>query len=280
MSRHKEQQGFLTIAANTDDTDYLRLAYLQALNIKATQKIKSFAVIVDKKTSDEIQDFHKEVFDYIIEVPESTTGPFGLEAQAFWQTPFKETIKLESDLLIPCSIDHWWNAFRLRDIVLSAGCKDYKLQLSGTRKYRKLFDNNSLPNLYNGLMYFRFSQTATNFFKTATNIFNNWDEVKQVLTGCDDLFPTTDVVYALAARIIGEELCSIPTLDFINFVHMKPAVNCYDESLNFTDVFVTEFNDGLIRINNINQYHPIHYNLKNFPTEAMFEYYRSMAGIN
>jgi hypothetical protein len=47
MSRHKEQQGFLTIAANTEDVDYLRLAYLQALNIKATQKIKSFALITN-----------------------------------------------------------------------------------------------------------------------------------------------------------------------------------------------------------------------------------------
>ena len=46
--QHKEQCGFFTIAQNTEDCDYVRLAYLLALSIKATQsEIKSFAVAVD-----------------------------------------------------------------------------------------------------------------------------------------------------------------------------------------------------------------------------------------
>lgn len=280
MSRHKEQQGFLTIAANTEDVDYLRLAYLQALNIKATQKIKSFAIIIDANTATKIKDYHRTAFDYIIEVPNSTTGPYGLESQAFWYTPFKETIKLESDLLLSHSIDHWWPAFRLRDVVLSTGCKNYQQEVATSRRYRKLFDDNHLPDVYNGLMYFRFSQIATNFFKTATLIFENWNTVKQSLLGCDDEHPTTDVVYALAANIIGPELCTIPSMDFINFVHMKPAINGFNEDLKFNEVYVTEFVDGIIRINNINQYHPLHYYDKKFPTEAMIDYFRSMAGIS
>jgi hypothetical protein len=280
MSRHKEQQGFLTIAANTEDVDYLRLAYLQALNIKATQKIKSFAVIVDANTAALVTEQHQAVFDYIIEVPNSTTGPYGLEVQAFWHTPFKETIKLESDLLLPSSIDHWWTTFRLRDIVLSTGCKNYKQETAMSRKYRKLFDDNHLPDVYNGLMYFRFSQTATNFFRTAAQIFENWSTVRTALAHCDDEYPSTDVVYALSANIIGPELCTVPSADFINFVHMKPAINGYTEDFNFTDVYVTEFTDGIVRINNINQYHPLHYHDKNFPTEEMIDYFRSMAGIH
>ena len=279
MSRHKEQQGFLTIASNTKDVDYLHLAYLQALNIKATQKIKSFAVIVDANTATKIEECHRAVFDYIIEVPDSTTGPYGLEVQAFWHTPFKETVKLESDLLLPHSIDHWWTAFRLRDVVLSTGCKNYQQQIATARRYRKLFDDNHLPDVYNGLMYFRFSQIATNFFRTASIIFENWNTVKQSLLGCDDEYPTTDVVYALAANIVGPELCTIPSADFINFVHMKPAINSYNEDLKFNEVYVTEFADGIVRINNVNQYHPLHYYDKNFPTEAMIDYFRSMAGI-
>lgn len=279
MSRHKEQQGFLTIASNTKDVDYLRLAYLQSLNVKATQKIKSFAVIVDTNTATKIEAHHKEVFDYIIEVPNSKTGPYGLEVQAFWHTPFKETIKLESDLLLPHSIDHWWTAFRLRDVVLSSGCKNYKQETATSRRYRKLFDENHLPDVYNGLMYFRFSQTATNFFQKAMQIFDNWNIVKASLAHCDDEYPTTDVVYALAANLIGTELCTLPTLEFINFVHMKPSINGLHEDYNFTDVFVTEFTDGIVRINNINQYHPLHYYDKDFPTEEMIDYFRSMARI-
>jgi hypothetical protein len=276
---HKEQQGFLTVAANTPDVDYLRLAYLQALNIKATQKIKSFAVIVDPATYELIEDYHRQAFDYIIETPASTTGPYGLEAQAFWLTPFKETIKLESDLLFTISIDHWWTAFRLRDVVLSTGCRNYLQQLSASRRYRKLFDDNNLPDVYNGLMYFRYSKTAADFFRCSAEIFNNWPAVQNALLNCRDPEPTTDVVYALAADIVGRELCTLPSVDFINFVHMKPSINEYPETASFRDMYVTEFDDGMIRINNINQYHPIHYHEKDFPTEEMYDHFKSMAGI-
>lgn len=276
---HQEQQGFLTIAANTAEVDYLHLAYLQALNIKATQRIKSFAVIVDPATNQQIQEHHKQAFNYIIEAPASTTGPYGLEVQAFWLTPFKETVKLESDLLLPSSIDHWWRAFRLRDIVLSTGCKNYLQNESTSQRYRKLFDDNNLPDVYNGLMYFRYSKTAADFYRRAAEIFNNWVTVQATLLNCRDEYPTTDVVFALAAEIVGRELCTIPSLDFVNFVHMKPAINGYPESARFQDMYVTEFDRGMIRINNVNQYHPVHYHEKDFPTEEMYEYFRSMAGV-
>jgi hypothetical protein len=129
-------------------------------------------------------------------------------------------------------------------------------------------------------MYFRYSQTAAMFFKLAAEIFNNWNNIQCILLNCRDPEPTTDVVYALAADIIGRELCTIPSLDFINFVHMKPSINGYDESAKFQDVYVTEFFSGMTRINNINQYHPVHYHEKDFPTEEMYDYFRSMAGIS
>lgn len=273
MSQHKEQQGFLTIAANTDTVDYLKLAYCQALNIKATQRMNKFAVIVDRKTASCLTEKHKKVFDYIIETDNSEFGPFGLETKVFSLTPFKETIKLESDLLITTSIDHWWTAFRLRDIVLSTGCKDYQQNIGTSRKYRKLFDDNALPDVYTGLMYFRFTQTAANFFNKTSDIFSNWNAVQETLLNCRDTVPTTDVVYALTASLIGTELCTLPGLDFLNFVHMKPAINKFDEDLTFKEVFVTEFDRGTIRINNVNQYHPIHYYDKDFITDEMIDYY-------
>lgn len=274
MSQHKEQLGFLTIAANTDDVNYLELAYLQALNIKHTQRNNRCAVIVDDKTAKLITSKHQSVFDYIIETASSEHGPFGLEHRVFWLTPFKETIKLESDLLFTRSIDHWINAFRLRDIVLSTGCRDYLQQVSSVRKYRKVFDDNKLPDTYSGLMYFRFSQTSANFFRKAALIFEHWDKIKESgLVNCRDDYPTTDVVYSLTAAIIGEELCAIPSADFINFVHMKPAINQHDEELNFQKVFVTEFDSGMIRVNNINQYHPFHYYDKTFATKDLIDFY-------
>lgn len=280
MNQHKEQQGFLSIAANTADTDYLRLAYLQALSIKETQKINKYAVIVDPATLLQIQDCHREVFDYIIEAPASTTGPYGLEPLAFWLSPFKETVKVEADILFTTSIDHWWRAFRLRDIVLSTGCKTYQLQPGTSRRYRKLFDDNHLPDIYNGLMYFRYSQTAVQFFRTAGLIFEQWAQVKKTLLGCDTEYVSTDVAYAIAVSILGVETCTLPALDFINFVHMKPSINNYDEAASFQDVYVTEFDSGMVRINNINQYHPLHYHDKSFATDEIIEYYEQRRSMD
>jgi hypothetical protein len=275
---HKEQLGFLTVACNTEQTDYLRLAYLQALNVKHTQKNNKFAVVVDQSTLMKVTDTHRKVFDYIVEAPEHDYGPYGTEAFVFELTPFKETIKLESDLLFTRSIDHWIHTFRLRDVMLSTGCKNYQQQQSNSRRYRKVFDDNDLPDVYNGLMYFRFTKTAKDFFDTAKRIYANWDNVVNELKNCRDAVPSTDVVFALAARIVGEDLCTLSTADFVNFVHMKPAVNGFDEGLAFDEVFVTEFDQGMIRVNNVNQYHPLHYYNKNLDVNELMEFYEQHMG--
>lgn len=275
---HKAQLGFLTVACNTKQTDYLQLAYLQALNIKRTQRNNKFAVVVDQQTASDITDAHRKVFDYVIVAPDHNYGPYGTEAFLFELTPFKETIKLESDLLFTRSIDHWIHAFRLRDVVLSTGCRNYQQELSDNRKYRRVFDDNSLPDVYNGLMYFRFTKTTREFFDVAKRIYDSWDKITNELKNCRESTASTDVVFALAARIVGEELCTLPSADFVNFVHMKPAINGFDEGLTFDEVFVTEFDQGMIRINNVNQLHPVHYYNKNFAQELIGFYEQHRMG--
>ena len=280
MSQHKEQQGFVTFAQNTEDTDYLELAYIQALNIKATQKDNRYAVIVDAATKEKVNERHHRVFDYVIDLPvdhndPTSTRKFANEWQVFRLTPFKETIKLESDLLFTRGIDHWWTAFRLKNVCLGYGCKNYLGINSTVRRYRELFDANKLPDVYNGLMYFRFSQEAKQFFDAAQYIQMNWSYVRAGLKNCTEDQPSTDVLYALAAVMVGQETCTMPSMDFLNFVHLKPAINGVDETVPVTDQLVTEFDSGMIRINNINQLQPVHYFEKDFVTAEMKEWYES-----
>jgi hypothetical protein len=272
VSQHKEQQGFLTLAINSAEVNYLELAYLQALNIKATQTHNSYAVIVDRLTEELIEERHRRVFDYIIPVNYDAVNPFSIEVSVFNSTPFKETIKLESDLLFTRSIDHWWTAFRLKDVCLSTGALTY-LSLPGTvRKYRQLFDDNNLPDVYNGLMYFRYSQTAADFFRAAAMIFDHWDEVvcnfKQM-----DQAPTTDVVYAIATLMMGKEAVTMPSMDFLNFVHMKSGFNGWSDARSWLETVMNERDGDVIRINNTNQYHPVHYYDKTYATQELIKYY-------
>lgn len=272
------QQGFLTFAQNTD-VDYLQLAYVQAMSIKLTQKENQYAVVVDEETLEQVTDKHRAVFDHIITLPvdyaKLDRWKLGNEWQAFDLTPFKETIKVESDVLFTRSIDHWWTAFRLQDVVLSLGCRDYQGNISDQRRYRQVFDDNDLPDTYNGLMYFRYSQTAHDFFRVARQIWNNWDLITPQLKNYRDEQPTTDVVYALTAKVQGVESCTLPGCDFINFTHMKNSINDWPEITPWKELVVSEVDVPMIRINNQNQYHPVHYQDKSWITDdvvARFEY--------
>jgi hypothetical protein len=268
------QQGFMTIAQNTD-IDYLKLAYVQAMTIKKLMPGSLYAVAVDSATLAQITDQHRTVFDYVIPITndqaENETWKLSNEWQIFNLTPFKETIKLESDIVFTRSIAHWWYTFRLRNIVLSQGCRNYQQELSSARQYRKMFDVNNLPDVYNGLMYFRYSQEAATFFKLAEHIFKNWEVVKNTLIKCYDDYPTTDVVYAVTAKILGVENCTLP-IDWINFVHMKPAINQWPET-PWTELVVAELDLPMVRINNVNQYHPLHYHEKSWVTDDVVKEY-------
>jgi len=272
VSQHKEQCGFVSFAINNSDTDYLELAYLQALNIKATQEINSYAVLVDKATFGLLTDKHKQVFDYVIQVGEKWDNPFAAEPFVWYFSPFKETIKLESDLLFTRSIDHWWTAFRLKDVCLATGAKTHMGYASAIRKYRELFDANNLPDVYNGLMYFRYSQTSKRFFDRATDIFNTWDSIRTELQRIDGA-ATTDVVYAIAALMMGEDQVTMPSMDFLNFVHMKSGSNGWSDNRSWIDTVMNERDGDIIRINNLNQYSPVHYYDKTYATKELIEYY-------
>jgi len=278
MSWHKEQCGFVCFAQNTDTVDYLKLSYLQALSIKATQKINRYALIVDNKTLQLVTDKHRAVFDYVIPLQQDFNTDeyrFGNEFQAYARSPFKETIKVESDILFTRSIDHWWTAFRLKDIVLSHGCLTWEHQLATSRFYRKFFDDNHLPDVYSGLMYFRFSETASKFFNLAKEVQDTWPLLKDhALVNCREDMPSTDVLYAVTADLIGRELCTMPSMDSLKFIHMKSKINNWLD--NWNEAVLTEFDSTMIRINNLNQYSPLHYQTKEFATDELIDHYERL----
>ena len=56
-------------------------------------------------------------------------------------------------------------------------------------------------------MYFRRSKKAQQFYNTARDIVANWNEVKtKMLIACYDEYPSTDVVFALAYRIMDPNM--------------------------------------------------------------------------
>jgi hypothetical protein len=95
---------------------------------------------------------------------------------------------------------------------------------------------------------------------TVRNIFENWDEFKKLLKFPEDV-PSTDVVYAMAANIIGPELCTMPFADYPCIVHMKRHI-AGTQRERWQDELVWEYKDYLMRVNSIAQWGAFHYRVK------------------
>jgi hypothetical protein len=121
-------------------------------------------------------------------------------------------------------------------------------------------------------MYFRYSQTAFDFFERARQVYANWNFIRDnVLKNCRDDQPTTDLVYAIVAQCLGVESCTLPDCDFINFIHMKNAINEWSGATPWNELVLSEIDAPMIRINNINQYYPLHYQNKTWVTDDLIE---------
>lgn len=194
--------------------------------------------------------------------------PFDLEDgyandwQVFWASPYRQTIKLEADMLAVSPIDHWWTFFEHRDVVISQGIRDYTGQISPCRRYRKIFDANDLPDVYNAITYWRRSTTAKEFFTLVREIFQRWDAWRQLLKFPEDR-PSTDVVYAMAAQILGPERVTMPPGTGPSMTHMKRWV-CGTETEDWTKELIWERDGAELSIQTIKQWGFFHYHIKHW----------------
>jgi hypothetical protein len=208
------------------------------------------------------------VFDHVIPLPHGNVGDGTNHQcndwQVFFASPYRETVKLEADMLIASSIDHWWTMFRHRDVVVSTGCRTWQDEISTARHYRKAFDANSLPDVYNAITYWRLSETARDFFVLVRDIFANWTEFKKLIRFPEET-PSTDLVYAIAADIIGRELVTMPSASYPKIVHMKPA-HAGTKTNNWTNELVWEMDP--LRIQTVAQWGAFHYHIKDWNNDA------------
>ena len=192
------------------------------------------------------------------DLPYSDQGGFANDWQCWQVSPYRETIKLEADMILTSPIDHWWNLFELRDVVISQGARDFYNLRTSCRTYRRTFDHNHLPDVYNAVTYWRVSQTAQEFFRLVRAIFTYW-ETYQTLLKYPDPEPTTDVVYAMAAVIMGPARVTLPDGLGPTIVHMKPGINPI-KTHDWTQELTWETDP--VRINTVAQWGPIHYHVK------------------
>jgi hypothetical protein len=235
------ERGYVISGINSSTVDYHGLALaLQASILRQHPEADVTVITVDM-------------------LPHGDQGGQANDWQLWEISPYHETIKLEADMLVASSIDHWWTMFRHRDMVISLGCRDFRDQQSTNRAYRKIFDENALPDVYNAMTYWRVSRTAKEFFRWCRRIWQDWNNYRTLLRFSPDT-PNTDLVYAMAAVIVGVDRVTLP-VSYAQITHMKPAIIGTD-SPDWSQELIWEQHDSWLRIQTLTQWGLFHYHVK------------------
>lgn len=257
-------RGYLVVAQNTADVDYVLCARVLCKSLKRHMPAAHVSLLTDKQ-------IQTPEFDKVILFPhgdqcQNHKWKLANDWQVYDASPYEHTIKLEADLFIPRSIEHWWDVLMPHDLVISQTIRNYTNAISDIKFYRQFVVENRLPDVYNAITYFRRSAHAQHFFQVVRDIFENWNRYTNVLKKFDQDQPTTDFVYAIAAHIVGVDSCTLPGFQDMSMIHMKQMIN---QSLTeyWPDQYVYEILPECLRINTIPQLYPFHYNVKSFAHE-------------
>ena len=101
------------------------------------------------------------------------------------------------------------------------------------------------------------------FFRLVRDIFENWT-VYRTLLKFPDNEPSTDLVYAMAAQIMGPELVTLPFASYPQIVHMKRHM-ISTNTPDWTQELVWETDP--LRFNTVAQWGAVHYHMKEWRCE-------------
>ena len=251
-------RGFVIMAQNTEKTDYVKCAKALELSIKRVMPDANVTIITT------------EMLPHGDQAPTSDWKLIN-DWQVYEASPYDETIKLEADMFLPRSIEHWFDILSINDVTLCTKIRNYKGEISDVRVYRKFIDDNNLPDIYNAITYFKKSDTAERFYKIVRDVFENWEEYKAILKCNPTEEATTDWVYAIASHIIGIEKTTLPNFNELSMTHMKQFVSGTTTE-NWTDTLIYELLPDVLRVHTYSQEYPFHYHSKSFSDKIIERY--------
>ena len=116
----QSEQGYLIMALNSDTVDYIDCARQLARSIRHFHPDAEICLLSNTDAPDfDLFNYHK-TFSYPL-----SDNPYANDWQVFGASPFRQTIKLEADMIIASEIDHWWTMLEHRDVVISTGARDF-----------------------------------------------------------------------------------------------------------------------------------------------------------
>lgn len=286
-------RGYIVIAQNNSTVDYLQQAYALALNLKLTQsKVDRLTVCVDAETKKKIKSKHKRIFDNIVDIPwvddaADHEWKINNKWKYYYMTPYDETVILDTDMIFPTDVSHWWDILCQRDVWSTTKVRTYRGEIVTSNYYRKYFEANNLPNVYTAFFYFKKSELASELFAMTEIIFQHWQRMffKYMPAGKPDWL-SGDVAFALAMQLLGiENECTRENIDAMpTFIHMKSHIQNINHSGledDWQQTLPTYYNTySDFKIGNFQQMYPFHYVEKNWLKQSMIEQMENEYGIS
>lgn len=259
-------EGYVILAQNTTLTNYVECAEALALSMKVANPSSNITLISDD-TSDCV------AFDHVVKLP---YGDLAVDSewklvndwQVFDASPYDYTIKLEADMYIPVNMDYFFTQFMNVNVSVCNTIVDYKGNESQVKAYRQFTTSNNLPDVYNAITYFDKSEFSKEFFQIVRDVFENWDNYKQIFMCDNDEKVTTDWAYSIACHLMGVEKTT--HTNGFKMAHMKQLINDTITD-DWTNELVYEYGYPL-RIQSISQFVPVHYHIKDF-AKGLKEFY-------
>jgi hypothetical protein len=254
-------KGFVVLAKNTADTDYVKQAYVLALSILATQTETAISIV----TNDNVPEEYQEVFDQIIPIPWEDRVSSRYVAEHRWKiyhvTPYDETIVLDTDMIFLQDINDWWWYCQDHELLFCTSALNYKGDVIENSIYRKTFIQNNLPSPYFALHYFKKSERAEYFYKTLEFVVNNWAWCYGKLASEHyQNWLSMDLAAAIAVELCGYH-SSVDVCSPLKFVHMKAGVQGWHPvpSSWRNTIPYSYTKSGDLTVGNIRQHHLFHY---------------------
>ena len=263
-------KGYIMIATGEE---HIQQAYLCAKSIKQTQTIKNVSLL----TGDKVSDQYKHVFDNVIAIPTSdrNTQNFyrtDIRWKAYHETPYQETVLLDTDMLFLDDVSYWWSYFKNYDLCFTSNVRTYKNNPVTSNYYRKAFIQNNIPNIYCAFHYFKQNDTALRYYLKLKQVCRNYKEYYKIyVPKFTPKVSSMDLNHAIT--LLDEDIKNF-VFKPASFVHMKSHVQDWETTQeDWTETIPFYFDaEKQLKIGNYLQHGIIHYTKNNFCERILNEY--------
>ena len=259
-------RGFL-IQAQTEEER--RQAVALAFSIKSNNKEAQVSLVVGELG--EIEEWHEEPFDTIIEYPfQNKINPRVNDWQAWWVTPYEDTIVVDCASLVLQDMTTIWDYLVDYDICFPGTIKDFKGNTVTEDPRYAWLEEYKINYVHAGWFYFKKNEASMDYFKLADPYMQNYHELfkhKFNPQHIPEYFPP-DVMHGIVANDMALENIVDKNLYYVD---MDISNNHYSASPRWIDYLnVWPRDNGAVKIQNYATQGILCYKEPEFLTEDIF----------